>query len=50
MEIANFIEKEDLKPIAMEVLNMLAPMRLAVWQVKEVLAQASRLAEWTPMK
>lgn len=50
MEMAKIIEKEDLKPIALEVLDLLRPRQLAVWQVKEVLAQASRLAEWTPME
>jgi len=50
VEETKMLSKEELKPIALEVLNMLKPKQLPVWQVKEVLSYASRMAEWTPMK
>lgn len=42
--------KEELEAIAEDVLSELKPRRLPVWQVKEVLRFALRLAEWTIME
>lgn len=42
--------KEELESMAKSVLNELKPKRLPVWQVKEVLRQAIRLADWTIME
>lgn len=42
--------KGELDRAAKEVLDFLQPKELPIWQVKEILALASRFAEYTKMK
>ena len=44
------LEKAELKSIAKEVMELLRPKRLPVWQVKEVLRYAMNLADWAIME
>lgn len=50
MSEREYRSKEELESMAKSVLNELKPKRLPVWQVKEVLRQAIRLADWTIME
>lgn len=42
--------KDVLDSTAQEVLDFLRPKELPIWQVKEVLMRASRLAEYEKLK
>ena len=50
MEQLTYAPKEEMDKIAMEVLEFLRPRHLTVWQVKDVMKRAIRLAEWEKMK
>lgn len=53
MELADrstILTKEELKKIAQEVLELLRPRELAIWQVREVLKFANEAIDWTKMK
>ena len=49
-EKVKYLEKAELKSIAEEVMELLRPKRLPVWQIKEVLRYAMNLADWTIME
>lgn len=42
--------KAEEEKIAKEVIEFLRPKELPLWQVKEVLAKASSIAEWEKLK
>ena len=42
--------KSELTPIAQEVLDLLRPKALPIWQIKEILSEARRLADWEILK
>ena len=42
--------KTEEEKIAQEVIEFLRLKKLPIWQVKEVLAKASNLAEWEKLK
>ena len=42
--------KSELEDLAVEVLEFLRPKELPIWQVKEGLSTAMRLAEWQTLK
>lgn len=50
MEKLEYVPKSELGPIAREVLDFLRPKELPIWQIKEILAEASRLVEWEKLK
>ena len=45
-----YAPKSELTPIAQEVLDLLRTKELPVWQVKEILTEARRLADWAILK
>lgn len=45
-----YAPKSELTPIAQEVLDLLRPKTLPIWQVKEILSEARRLADWEILK
>lgn len=50
MDRLEYAPRSELEPIAQEVLDFLRPKELPIWQIKEILAEASRLAEWEKLK
>ena len=50
MDRLTYVPKSELGPIAREVLDFLRPKELPIWQIKEILAEASRLADWEILK
>lgn len=50
MERLTYAPKEELSLIAQEVIDFLRQKDLLIWQVKEVLIEASKLAEWEKLK
>jgi len=42
--------KNEIIKIAREVIDFLRPKELPVWQVKEVLSSAAKLADWEKLK
>lgn len=50
MEQLTYAHKEEMDKIAQEVLEFLRPRHLPIWQVKDVMKRAIRLAEWEKMK
>lgn len=50
MEKLEYTPKEELSKAAQEVIDFLRPKELPVWQVKEVLREAIKLAEWEKLK
>ena len=45
-----YAPKSEMVPIAQEVLDLLRPKMLPIWQIKEILAEARRLADWEILK
>lgn len=50
MEKLEYTPKEELSKAAQGVIDFLRPKELPVWQVKEVLREAIKLAEWEKLK
>lgn len=49
-ELLTYVPKTEEEKVAQEVIEFLRPKNLPVWQVKEILAKASNLAEWEKLK
>lgn len=49
-ERLTYAPKSEMEPIAREVLEFLRPKELPIWQIKEVLNEAKRLADWGILK
>lgn len=45
-----YAPKTEMTPIAREVIEFLRPKELPIWQIKEVLNEAKRLADWEILK
>lgn len=45
-----YASKEELKEIARELLEIMRPKKLPIWQVKETFQFAIEMADWEPMK
>lgn len=45
-----YAPKSELTPIAQEVLDLLRSKELPVWQVREILSEARKLADWAILK
>lgn len=49
-EQLTYVPKTEEEKIAREVIEFLRPKELPLWQVKEILAKASNMAEWEKLK
>lgn len=49
-EQLKYVPKTEEEKIAREVIEFLRPKELPLWQVKEILAKASNMAEWEKLK
>lgn len=49
-ELLTYVPRMEMEPIAREVLEFLRPKELPIWQIKEVLNEAKRLADWEVLK
>lgn len=50
MERYEYVTKGEIPEMAREVLDFLRSKELPIWQVKEVLKEAMRLADWEKLK
>lgn len=50
MEKLEYSPKGELLKVAEEVICLLTQKQLPVWQVKEVLSEAAKLAEWQVLR
>ena len=45
-----YIPRDDVDDIAQNIIDFLRPKELPIWQVKEALSAAAKLAEWEALK
>ena len=50
MDRLTYAPKSEMEVIAQEVLEFLRPKELPIWQIKDILNEAKRLADWEILK